>query len=157
MKFSPASCYFIPVRSKYSPQHTVLRYLCSSLNIRVQVSHPYKTTGKTGFEYFNFYPFRQQTRRRKFLNWMVASITGIQYAFNFLTNQVEALCYKPESRGFDSRWSNWIFNWPNPSSHTMALGSTQPITEMDTRNLPEGKGRPAHGAENLTAICEPIV
>jgi hypothetical protein len=38
----------------------------------------------------------------------------------------------------------------------MALGSTQPLTEMSTRNLPEGKGRPAREAE-LTAICEPIV
>jgi hypothetical protein len=39
----------------------------------------------------------------------------------------------------------------------MALGSTQPLTEMSTRNLPAGKGRPAHKADNLTAICEPIV
>jgi hypothetical protein len=38
----------------------------------------------------------------------------------------------------------------------MALGSTQPPTEMSTRNLPGGKGRPARGAVNLTAICEPI-
>jgi hypothetical protein len=36
-----------------------------------------------------------------------------------------------------------FFNWPNPSSRTMALGSTQPLTEMSTRNLPGGKGRPA--------------
>jgi hypothetical protein len=28
----------------------------------------------------------------------------------------------------------------------MALGSTQPLTEMSTRNLPAGKGRPAGGA-----------
>jgi hypothetical protein len=39
----------------------------------------------------------------------------------------------------------------------MALGSTQPQTEMSTRNLPAGKGRPARKADNLTAICEPIV
>jgi hypothetical protein len=39
----------------------------------------------------------------------------------------------------------------------MALGSTQPLTEMSTRNLPEGKRRPARGTDNLTAICEPIV
>jgi hypothetical protein len=39
----------------------------------------------------------------------------------------------------------------------MALGSTQPPTEMSTRNLPEGKGRPAREADNLTAICETIV
>jgi hypothetical protein len=39
----------------------------------------------------------------------------------------------------------------------MALGSTQPLTEMSTRNHPEGKGRPARKANNLTAICEPTV
>jgi hypothetical protein len=33
-----------------------------------------------------------------------------------------------------------IFNWPNPSSCTMALGSTQPPTEMSTTNLLGVKG-----------------
>jgi hypothetical protein len=28
----------------------------------------------------------------------------------------------------------------------VALGSTQPLTEMSTRNLPGGKGRPVVGA-----------
>jgi hypothetical protein len=28
-----------------------------------------------------------------------------------------------------------FFNLPNPSSRTMALGSTQPVTEMSTRNI----------------------
>jgi hypothetical protein len=51
----------------------------------------------------------------------------------------------------------WIHNLPTRSGRTMALGSTQPLTEMSTRNVPEGKGRPAHKADNLTAICEPIV
>jgi hypothetical protein len=32
-----------------------------------------------------------------------------------------------------------FLNLPNPSSHTMALGSTQPLTEMSTRNNPGGK------------------
>jgi hypothetical protein len=31
-----------------------------------------------------------------------------------------------------------FFNLPNPSSCTMALGLTQPLTEMSTRNLPAG-------------------
>jgi hypothetical protein len=31
-----------------------------------------------------------------------------------------------------------FFNLPNPSNHTVALGSTQPLTEMNTRNLPGG-------------------
>jgi hypothetical protein len=38
----------------------------------------------------------------------------------------------------------------------MALESTQPLTEMSTRNLPVGKGRPARKADNLNAISEPI-
>jgi hypothetical protein len=39
----------------------------------------------------------------------------------------------------------------------MILESTQPLTEMITSNLSEGKGRLACKADNLTAICEPIV
>jgi hypothetical protein len=50
-----------------------------------------------------------------------------------------------------------FFNLPNSSNRTMALGSTHPLTEMSTRNLPGGKGRPASKADNLTAICESIV
>jgi hypothetical protein len=52
----------------------------------------------------------------------------------------------------------WIFfNLPNPYSSTMALGSIQFLTEMSTRNSPGGKGWLARKADNLTAICEPIV
>jgi hypothetical protein len=47
-----------------------------------------------------------------------------------------------------------FFCLPNPSSHTISLGSTQPLTEMSTSNLPRGKERPARKADNLTAICE---
>jgi hypothetical protein len=36
----------------------------------------------------------------------------------------------------------------------MALGSTQPLTEMSTTNLPGVKGLPVRKADNLTAICE---
>jgi hypothetical protein len=39
----------------------------------------------------------------------------------------------------------------------MAVGSSQPLTEMSTSNLPGGKERPARDADYLTAICEPIV
>jgi hypothetical protein len=45
---------------------------------------------------------------------------------------VEALRYKPEGRGFDS-------------SRTMALASTQPLTEMSTRSISWGGGVKAVG------------
>jgi hypothetical protein len=35
----------------------------------------------------------------------------------------------------------------------VALGPNQSLTEMSTRNLPGGNGRPARKADNLTAIC----
>jgi hypothetical protein len=50
-----------------------------------------------------------------------------------------------------------FLNWPNTSSSIMAQGSTQPVTVMNIRNLPGGKGRPAHTADNLSPNCEPIV
>jgi hypothetical protein len=39
----------------------------------------------------------------------------------------------------------------------MALESTQPLTEISTRNLPGCKERPTCKADNLTSICEPTV
>jgi len=45
---------------------------------------------------------------------------------------VEAQRYKPEGRGFDSRWCH------RPSGRAMALGLTQPLTEMHTRNFSRG-------------------
>jgi hypothetical protein len=47
-----------------------------------------------------------------------------------------------------------FFSWSNPSSHTVALGLTQPLTEMSARNLPGDKRQPLHKADNLTTICE---
>jgi hypothetical protein len=70
---------------------------------------------------------------------------------------VEALCYKPEGRVSIFLEVIGFLNWRNPSSRIMALGSTQPLTEMSTRNHPGGKRRWALKADNLTSICEPIV
>jgi hypothetical protein len=50
-----------------------------------------------------------------------------------------------------------FFNLPNPSSRTMAPGSTQPLTKMSTTNLPGRKKRPTRRADNLAAISEPNV
>jgi hypothetical protein len=53
----------------------------------------------------------------------------------------------------------WIFFsiLLNPSIRTMALGLTQPLTEINIKEPFWGKGRPARKADNLTAIYEPIV
>jgi hypothetical protein len=78
---------------------------------------------------------------------------------------VEALRYKPEGRGSDSRRCHW--NIFIPSGRTVALGSTQPLTEMNTSNISwggGGGGKGGRGAEVTTLppscadcleICEP--
>jgi hypothetical protein len=74
--------------------------------------------------------------------------------FYWLRHYVTSLKVAGSSPG----WGEF-FNWPNSSSHSMALGSTEPLTEMSTRNLPGGGGkkRPVGRADILVAICEPNV
>jgi len=47
---SPASCHFLSLRSKYSPQRFIIRHcqstLCSSLSVRDQISHTCKIVGQ---------------------------------------------------------------------------------------------------------------
>jgi hypothetical protein len=79
----------------------------------------------------------------------VLQSVGSYSGYDYSTSRYVAGSIPDEVTGF--------FNWPNPSSRTMALGLTQPLTETATGNPPRDKGRPARGADNLTAICEPIV
>jgi hypothetical protein len=47
-----------------------------------------------------------------------------------------------------------LLNLPNPSSRTMALGSTQSLNKISTRKLPVSKKRPARMADKFDAIYE---
>jgi hypothetical protein len=67
---------------------------------------------------------------------------------HYATNRKVAGSIPDEVTGF--------FNWPNPSTCAVALGPTQPLTEMSTRNIPGGKERPARKTDKLTAICVSI-
>jgi hypothetical protein len=46
---------------------------------------------------------------------------------------VEAMRYKREGRGFDSRWGNL-----KPSGRNMAVGPKEPLTEMSNRGISLG-------------------
>jgi hypothetical protein len=46
-----------------------------------------------------------------------------------------------------------IFHWHNSSCRNMALGSTQPLTEMSTRNISWGKGGRCVGLKTLLPSC----
>ena len=51
---------------------------------------------------------------------------------------VDALRYEQEGSILDGVIG--IFHWQNPSGRSMALGSTQPLTEISTRNISWGGG-----------------
>jgi hypothetical protein len=55
--------------------------------------------------------------------------------FSRVAQLVEAIRYKPGGREFVSRWGHWTFHLLNSSGRTMALESTQPLTEMSTRDI----------------------
>ena len=65
---------------------------------------------------------------------------------------VKTLRYKPTGRGFIPDGVIGIFQWHNLSCCVMALGSTQPLTEMITRCISWGLRRPVRKADNLTNI-----
>jgi len=62
MQSSPTSHHFLPLTSKYSPQHPVLKHshLYSSLSVRDQLSHAYKTSDKI-ISLYSSVPFFRDT------------------------------------------------------------------------------------------------
>jgi hypothetical protein len=52
---------------------------------------------------------------------------------------IKALRYYSGGPGIDSRGVTGFFSDIFPSDRTMALGSTQPLVKMSTRNIPGGK------------------
>jgi hypothetical protein len=86
-------------------------------------------------------------------------ITETQKRIKFDSEQcylILKLCYKPVAGSSPGRgvfFSIYLI----PPAALWPWGSTTPLTEMTTRNLPGGKKRPARKADNLAAICEPNV
>jgi hypothetical protein len=86
IQFSPAS----PVTSLLFGPNTLLSTLfsnslslCDSLNVRDQVSHPYRTTDKIRVLYISIFMFFNNRQEDiKVLDWMVTSINQIQSPLN---------------------------------------------------------------------------
>jgi hypothetical protein len=131
---------------------------------RTLTSSPYITTDATKKGTF-------LTQPQAFLNWKFQCCNlcshphsqqvckKTHYTYSKLDIHI-CLKYTSTSRkvvGSNSGEVTGFLNWPNTSSRTMALKLNQPLTEMTTRNLVWGKRWPAREADNLTAICEPIV
>jgi hypothetical protein len=127
---------------KYSPQNSVIKY-----------GLPYWQSIRRDF----VCAFRYYLGKENILNWMI----GIIWARGSLV--IEALCYKSEGRGNESRWGQWFF-----SIYLILLAGLGPRIYWTTNRQEYQKqkkycfwrvehGRPAHKADNLTAICKLIV
>jgi hypothetical protein len=88
-----------------------------------------------------FYYWAIQGRR---LNFRVYIILNESRIWSFMPAYKDLTGAVPDEMDFS--------NLPSHYNGTIALGSTQPLTEMSTRNLPGGKMRPARRADKLAAI-----
>jgi len=74
--------------------------------------------------------FRMLCESDSMQNYYVRWCAVAQWLRHYATNQLVADSITDGVIG--------IFQWHNPSGRTMALGSTQPLTEMSTRNISWG-------------------
>jgi hypothetical protein len=78
------------------------------------------------------------------------------YSCHSIVWLAEALCYKPDVRGNMSQWGNWIF-WMYLFLPVAYGPGIDPVPETE-KEMPLGsRVRPTCKADNLTAICVPIV
>jgi hypothetical protein len=66
---------------------------------------------------------------------LIRCVRTLRVSGHAVAQLVEAQRCKQEGRGFDFRWGHWNFSLLNPSGRSMALGSTQPVTVMGTRDV----------------------
>ena len=76
----------------------------------------------------------------------------VRAVIDMLTQLVEALRYKPEGRGFDSRWCHWNFPLTQSFRPHYGPGVDSAVTEMSTRNISWGVKAAGARAYNLTTF-----
>jgi hypothetical protein len=74
---------------------------------------------------------------------------------------VEALCYKPEGRGFQTQWGKWIFSiyLILPAALGSGVYSASNRNEYQKQKIMflGSRALSVRKADNLTAVCEKIV
>jgi hypothetical protein len=116
---------YIDVRIKISASEILWPYLCSSFCISTNIMYKLQI-------FIITYVTNWGTRWR---NWLRHCATSRKVAGSIPDGVIG------------------IFHWHKPSCHTMALGLTQPLTEMSKRIFPGGKGGRCARLTNLPPSC----
>jgi hypothetical protein len=83
-----------------------------------------------------------------------AEISNFLSNYEILLKRVGYCATSPKDAGWIPVGLIWFFHWLNLSDPIRALRSTQPLTEISSKNLPWGIKRPVRGAVNLaTFMC----
>jgi hypothetical protein len=93
------------------------------------------------------------TTRASFLNGEASNCRVTTFAGIRSSPPPEALCYKPEGRGFDTRWGHWIFQLTWCFQPRCGPG----VDSASNRNEYQESSWGWRAADNLTAICGPIL
>ena len=116
---SGRTCLLFVVHSKFtisrSPIFEPLCYTTCSVPIDMSISQPSSLT-----------------------NFRIKSNTSTRYTGTVVAQWLRCCATNRKVAGSIPDGVIGIFHWHNPSDHTLALGSTQPLTEMITRNISWG-------------------
>jgi hypothetical protein len=111
----------------------------------------------------NFSAWNREAANQMSYNLFVVCITCLDFC-SVCGLVVRVPSYRSRGPGFDSRRYQIFWEVVSLERGPLSLvriieelGSTQSLTQISTKNLPGGKGRPERKSDNLTAICEPIV
>jgi hypothetical protein len=110
-----------------------------STNVSITLSICYTFTASMSVAWSKILFTFNQHKCKIFLlfNYLIIKYTLIRKTFTYF-NGINIFWHCATSRSVASSIPDGvigIFHWRNPSGRTMALGSTQPVTEMFTRNI----------------------
>jgi hypothetical protein len=94
-----------------------------------------------------------QSERRLLFRFIVNSLRYLLIRGHAVAQWLRHCATNRKVAGSISDGVTGFFHWHNPSGRTMALGSTQPLTEMSTGIFPGGKGCRCVGLTNLAPSC----
>jgi hypothetical protein len=144
--FINAENFTTPQHSRllFTPSHKMYIHLMGQcypiwvLMVNIKMAH--NETGLTCVDWIQLAEERDNLRSHVHmaLNVQVSNMQLISQLRHAVAQWLKHCATNRKAAGWISDSVSGIFHLHNPSGHTMALGLTQPLTEMNTRNISWG-------------------